>query len=89
MTPKKALYLREIGFPGGTVVKNLPVNAEDSDWIPGLGRSPGEGNGKPTPVFLLGKSYGQRSLVGYSPRNCKESDTTQHTHTECFQVSRA
>ena len=31
------------GFPGGTVVKNLPVNAEgtrDMDWIPGLGRFP-------------------------------------------------
>ena len=39
MTPKKALYLREIGFPGGTVVKNLPVNAEDRVLIPGLGRS--------------------------------------------------
>ena len=71
MTPKKALYLREMGFPGGIVLKNLSVNAEDSDTTPGLGRSPGEGNGKPTPVLLLGKSYGQRSLVGYSPRNCK------------------
>src|SRR5574340_1109912 len=33
----------------------------------------------PTPVFLLGKSHEQRSLVGYSPRGCKESDTTEHT----------
>ena len=36
-------------FPGGAVVKNLLANAgttEDMDWIPGLGRSPGEGNGK-------------------------------------------
>ena len=29
-----------------------------------------------TPVSLPGKSYGQRSLVGYSPQGCKESDTT-------------
>ena len=28
---------------------------------------------QPTPVFLLGKFYGQRSLVGYSPWDCKES----------------
>ena len=28
----------------------------------------------PTPVFSPGKSHGQRSLVGYSPRGCKESD---------------
>ena len=35
------------GFPGGSAVKNPPVNAKDSDSIPGLGRSPGEGNGNP------------------------------------------
>ena len=27
-----------LDFPGGPVVKNLPVNAEDKGWIPGLGR---------------------------------------------------
>ena len=36
---------------------------------------------QPTPVSLPGKSYGQRSLVGYGPRGCKESDTTEGTHT--------
>ena len=35
------------GFPGGSVVKNLPANAGDTGLIPGLGRSPGEGNGNP------------------------------------------
>ena len=39
--------------------------------IPGLGRSPGEGNGNPTPVFLPGKSHGLRRLVGYSPWGCR------------------
>ena len=34
---------------------------------------------KPTPVFLPGKSYGQRSLADYSPWGCKESDTTEAT----------
>ena len=35
-----------IGFPGGgSVVKNLPTNAGDMGLIPGLGRSPREGNG--------------------------------------------
>ena len=41
------------------VVKNLPVNAgevRDMGSIPGSGRSPGVGNGKPTPVFLPGES---------------------------------
>ena len=40
------------GFSSGSVVKNLPANAGDAVSIPGSGRSPGEGNGKPTPVFL-------------------------------------
>ena len=37
-----------VGFPGGSVVRNLPANAGDArgeDSIPGLGRSPREGNG--------------------------------------------
>ena len=52
------------------MVKNLSANAEnvrDLSSVPGLGRSPGEGNGEPTPVFLPGKSHGQRSLAGYKP----------------------
>ena len=35
---------------------------------------------QPTPVFLPGKSHGQRSLVGYSPWGHKESDTTERLH---------
>ena len=33
-----------MGFPGDSVIKNLPANAGDVGWIPRLGRSPGEGN---------------------------------------------
>ena len=33
----------------------------------------------PTPVFLPGKSHGQRSLAGYSPWGCRESDMTDVT----------
>jgi len=40
---------------------------------------------QPTPVFLPGKFHGQRSLAGYSPWTCRESDTIEHarahTHT--------
>ena len=42
-----------LGFPGGSVVKNLPVNAGDSGSIPGLGRSPAEGNGNPLQYSCL------------------------------------
>ena len=34
----------------------------------------------PTPVLLPGKSYGRRSLVGYSPWGREESDTTERLH---------
>ena len=45
-----------MGFPCGSVVKNLPANAGDtgvSDSAPGLGRSPGEGNGNPLQYSCL------------------------------------
>ena len=45
------------GFPGGSVVKNTPASTRATDFIPRLGRSPGEGNGNLTPVFLPGKSH--------------------------------
>ena len=35
----------QLGFPGGSVVKNPDANVGDSDLIPVLGRLPGEGNG--------------------------------------------
>ena len=48
-----------MGFPGGLVVKNLSANAGDArdvGSIPGLGRSPGEGNGNPLQYSCLGNS---------------------------------
>ena len=66
-------------FPGGSEVKASTCNAGDLGSIPGLGRSPGEGNGNPL-QFLPGESYGRRSLVGYSPQGCKESDMTEQLH---------
>ena len=59
-------FIAILGFPGGSAVKNSPAN-EDKGSIPGAGRSPGEGNGIPLPIFLAGESHEQRSLVGYSP----------------------
>ena len=49
------------------MVKNLSANAGDLGLIPGLGRSPKEGNWLPTPVFLPGEFHGKRSLEDYSP----------------------
>ena len=61
----------------GLEVKASASNVGDSGSIPGLGRSPGERNGNPLPVFLPGEPHGERSLVGYSPRGRKELDTTE------------
>ena len=44
------------GFPGGSVVKNLPVNAGDVGLNPGWGKSPGEGNGNPLQYSYLENS---------------------------------
>ena len=59
-----------MGFPGGTVVKNLLANTGDTgdlDSIPGLGgKISWNWKWQPTQVFLPGKFHGQRSLAGYS-----------------------
>ena len=41
---------------------------------------------QPTLVFLSGKWHGQRSLEGYSPWGCKESDMTEHMSTHTHSV---
>ena len=64
------------GLPGSSAGKESACNVGDMGLIPGLGRSPGEGNGN-TPVFLPGEFHGRRSLVSYSPRGCKGLDTTE------------
>ena len=39
---------------------------------------------QPAPVLLPGESRGRRSLVGYSPWRCRESDTAERLHVTCF-----
>jgi len=56
-----------MGFPGGSVVKNLPAKTGDTGLIPGSGRSPGEEEMATHSSILPGKFHGQRSLVGYVP----------------------
>ena len=43
-----------MGFPGGSMVKNPPVNARDMVSIPGLGRSLGVGSDNPLRDSCLG-----------------------------------
>ena len=58
-----------MGFPGDTVVKNLPANATDAR------------DASLIPVFLPGKLHGQRSLAGYSPWGHKESDMNEQLNS--------
>lgn len=60
----KSFYTSDKGFPGSSDVKESACNAGIPGLIPGLGRSPGEGNGNP----LLYSCHEQRSLVGCSPQ---------------------
>ena len=57
------------------MVKNLPAMQETwfDAWV---GKIPRRREWQPTPVFLPGESYGQRSLESYSPWGHKESDMT-------------
>ena len=62
-------------FPGGSDDKKSACNAEDQGSVPGLGRSPGEGNSNPLQYSCLENPHGQRNLVGYSSWGQKESNS--------------
>ena len=66
------------------MANNLPAMLGS---IPGSGRPPGYLAWKHTPVLLPGKSHGQRSPVGYSPWDCKESDMTERLSTHAYPFS--
>ena len=65
----------------GSDDKASTYSAGDLSLIPAAGGFPWRRKWQPTPVFLPGKSHGQRSLAGYSPWGRKESDTTERLHS--------
>ena len=54
------------GFPGGPAAKTPRSQRRGPGFNPWVGKIPWKGKWQPTPVFLLGKFHGQRSLAGYS-----------------------
>ena len=74
-----------LDFPGSSVVKNLltinlPENTGAAGRLgfgPRVRKIPWRRRPDPTPIFLPGEFHGQRTLVGYRPWGCKESDTTK------------
>ena len=71
------------GFPGGSVVKNLPANAGDTrnaGLTPGSWRSPGEENGNLLQNSYLENSMDRGTLRAIVYGVAKRSDMTEHTH---------
>ena len=76
--------LRPRDLPGGSDGKVSIYNEGDPGSIPGL--DPLEKEMATTPVLLPGKSHEWRSVVGYSPLDCKESDTTEQLHFHFHKI---
>ena len=74
--PEGTITDNEASFPGDSDSKESTCNVGDLDFIPGLGRFPGGGHGSPLQHSYLENPQGQRSLMGHSPWDHKESDTT-------------
>ena len=69
------------------MVKNPSASVGDEGSIPGSGSFPRRRKWQPTPVFLPGKSHGQRGLAGYSPWGPKESDMTEQLNNKMILTS--
>ena len=71
-----------MGFPGGSVVKNLPADVgdvRDFGLIPGSERSSAEGNGNPLQYSCLENPMERGAWWANSPWNCKELNTAEHS----------
>ena len=86
---KSSKYLYILGLLSGSVVKILPANARDEGGVNLiLGSEDPLGTGPAThPIFLPGKSHGQRSLTDHT--RLKELDTTKHMPTLIHTHARA
>ena len=76
------LYPIPWGFPGDASSKDSAYQCrihKRHRFDPWVRNIPWRRKWQATPVCLPGESHGQRSLVGYSPWGCKESDTTDPT----------
>ena len=75
---------KDMGFPGGSVVKNLPVNAGDMNSIPESGRSPGEWNGNPVQYSCMGNPIDRGAWWATVH---KESGTTERLNSNSKNVT--
>ena len=77
-----------VGFPGGSVVKNLPANAGDAGSIPGSGSSPGEGHGNPLQYSCLENPMDRGAWWATVDGIVKESDTVQQLNNNKSSLGR-
>ena len=66
-------------------VKRLPA-IQDTGYDSWVGKIPWRSKWHTTPALLPGKSHGQRSLIGYSPWDREESDTTERLHFHSLEA---
>ena len=81
-----------LGFPGGASGKEPTCQGrrrKRSGFDPWVGKIPWRRVWQLAPVFLVGVSRGQRSLVSYSPNCRKEWDTTERLSTGAYTTLRA
>ena len=74
------------GFPDGSEVKNQPAQVGDADSIPGLGRSPGKGNGNPLPYSCLENPM-HRGAWRVTVKGVAESQTWSLEETVKFRMT--
>ena len=80
--PRPTKELSSLNFPGGASGEEPACQGRrpgDTGLIPVSGRSPGRGRSNPLQCSRLENPHGRVSLVDYSPRGCKGSDTAEAT----------
>ena len=80
-------YINKARLPRWLCGKESTCQCKRHGFDPWVGKILWTRKWQHTPVFLPRKSHGQRSLVGGSSRDCKESDTTEHTHIKTTSIS--
>ena len=75
------------GFPGGSVVKNLPANARDTGLIPGSGRSPRRGNGNPLQYSCWKNPMDRGAWWATVHGVTKELDTTERLNNNSMLIA--
>ena len=82
------VYLINVGFLPGASGKESACQCRRCMFDPWVEKTPWRRKWHPTPVFLPGKSHGQRSVVGYSPWGCKRVEhdlATELTHMDVYK----